>query len=197
MSTPANHLSRVCAPIAGVLAALLLCATAGSASAALVEPPASEAAIAREIVTLARAELAKGVREMPMGSNNSPDITRYRSALTRRRGGPWCAAFTSYLAAEAGAPLGLGGAGIDNVIVTYKWARAAHRLTSTPRPGALILYRGLGHIGVVESVRGSALTTIEGNYSNRVLRRHVRRSEAQAFVRVYPEPILLGEMVPR
>jgi hypothetical protein len=145
------------------------------------------------MVTLARAELARGVREQPLGSNTSPDIARYRSALTPRpRGGPWCAYFTSYLAEQAGAPLGPDGDGIPNVTGIYRWALHTHRLTSAARPGELILYRGLGHVGVVETVDGPAIGAIDGNWSNRVRRHSVRRAEALAFVRVHPDFYLQG-----
>jgi hypothetical protein len=188
--------TRVCA--AAAAGCVLALASADSASATATarahHPTIDKAGIAETIVDLARIELARDVREAPMGSNNSPDIARYRSALTPRpRGGPWCAYFTSYLAATAGSPLGVDGAGIASVGGTYLWARHTGRLTAVARPGELILYRGLGHIGVVESVVGAHLTTIDGNYSNRVIRRQVLRSDAQGFVRVYPDGFAEGE----
>ena len=46
--------------------------------------PAPHVDIPRHIVRIARAEFAKGVREVPMGSNNSAEIARYRSARGRQ-----------------------------------------------------------------------------------------------------------------
>ena len=67
------------------------------------------------MVSLAQAELAKGVSE-GNGDNESPDIARYRTATKgAAAGAPWCAYFVSYIAKQAGAPIGSGGSGIGYV----------------------------------------------------------------------------------
>jgi hypothetical protein len=136
-----------------------------------------------EIVRIAKAEFHKGVREMPLGSNDGPAIARYRSALSPRpRGGAWCAYFASWVTRRAGAPLGARGHGIAGVAGITGWALRTGRWRRLPRPGDVAVYPG--HAGIVVSVRGSRMTTVEGNWSNRVSRLHRSRYEAIGFARV-------------
>ena len=59
----------------------------------------AQAAVAHRMIKLAQAELSRGVHEVPDGSNNSADISRYRTATVgAARGAPWCAYFASYVA---------------------------------------------------------------------------------------------------
>ncbi len=139
-------------------------------------------------VAYARAELALGVREIPDGSNDSPDIARYRRAVIGSDVGPWCAYFASWVARQAGFPIGQGGQGMGYVPDIPGWARAAGRWIPASRhdlvaAGDLIVFSG--HVGVVEAVRGAAgFTTIEGNYSNRLSRVQRGLGEPVGFVRM-------------
>ncbi|HEX8856228.1 MAG TPA: hypothetical protein VF752_11575 [Thermoleophilaceae bacterium] len=75
-------------------AALLVLAVPASPAAANKRASASAAA---RIVSLARKELERGVREIPDGSNKAPAIWRYDEATTPHwYGAPWCAYFVSY-----------------------------------------------------------------------------------------------------
>jgi len=127
---------------------------------------------ARRIVALAQHELALGVREVPDGSNESPDIARYRTATVGASGGqPWCAYFASYIAARAGVPIGDQGQGMGYVPDIIAWAQRTGRYLSgttiAPAPGDLIMWPG--HIGIVIANNGDGtVTTVEGNSSNRV-----------------------------
>ena len=148
---------------------------------------AGGATVADRMVNLARAELNKGVRETPDGSNNSPDIARYRTATVGAASGePWCAYFVSYIAKMAGAPIGSHGQGMGYVPNIISWAKSTNRFvpsSGSPRPGDLILFSQ--HVGIVESVnQDGSLTTIEGNSSNSVARRHHSKSEAVGFARL-------------
>jgi hypothetical protein len=157
-------------------AALLGLAIAPAAAAATPTIPAS-------IVHLAQAELTKGVRESPMGSDNSPDIARYRTALARKPPvAAWCGYFASYIAKRAGVPLGSRGEGLGYVPDIGTWARRTGRWVTRPRAGDLAVYAA--HVGIVESVGGSMTAIISGNWSNRVSRDVRRRSDAQGFVRL-------------
>jgi hypothetical protein len=51
-----------------------------------------------------------------------------------------------------------------------------------PRPGDLAVYNG--HVGIVTSVADSRMTTIEGNWSDRVSRLRRSRGEALGFARI-------------
>jgi hypothetical protein len=131
----------------------------------------------------ARSQL--GVTEQPPGSNDGPDIAKYRSAVAGSyAGAPWCAYFVSWAAAQAGAPIGDGGTGLGSVEAVTAWAQRTGRYTTQPAPGELILFGGR-HIGIVESVNADGtLTTIEGNTSDGVHRRTHAVSEATGFVRL-------------
>jgi hypothetical protein len=120
------------------------------------------------------AEAEVGQTEQPPGSNDSPRIAEYRTAVAGAGVGPWCAQFVSWCAKQAGTPLGEAGQGFQSVEAVSAWAQRTGRLQpagSTPQPGDLIVWGG-EHIGLVESVDpDGAIHTIEGNSSNAVSKR--------------------------
>lgn len=137
----------------------------------------------RAIVRVARAEFARDVREVPRGSNDSTRIALYRGALVpRARAAAWCAFFVSWVTRTAGAPVGRNGTGIASASGIQAWAQRTGRWRHSPRPGDVAVYSG--HAGIVESVSGSRMTTIEGNWSDRVSRLSRRRGEAFGFARI-------------
>jgi CHAP domain len=125
---------------------------------------------------LAAAQAEVGVAEQPPGSNDGSRIAEYRTATAGSGVGPWCAYFTSWAAAQAGAPLGEVGQGFGAVEAVYAWAQRTGRAMPAgpgvvPSPGDLIVWGGR-HIGIVESVDpDGSIHTIEGNSSNAVSRR--------------------------
>jgi hypothetical protein len=125
-----------------------------------------------QMVALAQAEI--GQTEQPPGSNDSPRIAEYRTATAGSGIGPWCNYFVSYVAKQAGAPLGEQGQGFGAVAATWDWAQRTGKAvpaTERPNPGDLIVWDGT-HIGMVESVLPDGrIQTIEGNSSNMVTRR--------------------------
>lgn len=149
---------------------------------------AASGPVAQRMVQLARAEYQKGVSE-GNGDNDSPDIARYRTATKGAvSGAPWCAYFVSYIAKQAGVPIGPGGAGMGYVPAITEWAKQTGKFIAPSgqvRPGDVILFGGSGHIGIVEKVNGDGtLTTIEGNHSDRVDRVTRQKSEAVGFMRL-------------
>jgi hypothetical protein len=86
-------------------------AAAGAGAAGVLAPAALPVGgtVGARIVALAQAEV--GQAEMPPGSNDSPRIATYRTATAGSGVGPWCAYFTSWLARQAGAPVGDRGEG--------------------------------------------------------------------------------------
>src|SRR5436190_2529896 len=174
---PARALAASLVAVALLLAA---CAVAFAGS----QRQRASAAVAHRIVHLSQAELAKGVREVPDGSNNSRAIARYRTATVgAMRGAPWCAYFTSYIAKRAGVPLGWHGEGMGYVPYIRDWAHKTGRWRGTPKPGYLITFPQ--HVGVVEHVYSNhTLTSIEGNAGNAVRREYHRWSEATGYVRL-------------
>src|SRR5919107_1807565 len=102
---------------------------AGPTAPATTAPAAS-------MVAMAQAEV--GQAEQPPGSNNSPRIAQYRSATAGAPGpGPWCAYFTSWLARQAGVPVGDHGQGFGSVDALYAWAQKSPKAPpqgATPPP---------------------------------------------------------------
>jgi hypothetical protein len=158
---------------------------AASAVAPAATPTGSSAAA--RMVAMAQGEV--GQAEQPPGSNNSPRIAQYRSATAGAPGpGPWCAYFVSWLARNAGVPVGDHGQGFGSVDALYAWAQKSGRAVpassgQNPKPGDLIVWDE--HIGMVESVRpDGSIQTIEGNSSDRVSRRVHPKGDAIGYVRM-------------
>jgi hypothetical protein len=147
--------------------------------------PGAGGSVAQKMLATAAGEV--GVRESPPGSNNSPRIAEYRSATAGAPGpGPWCAYFVSWVARQAGAPVGPNGQGFGSVDALYSWAQQTGRALprgAQPQPGDLIVWNE--HIGMVESVDATgAVHTIEGNSSDQVIRRTHAAGTALGYVRV-------------
>jgi hypothetical protein len=118
------------------------------------------------IVRVARSQI--GTTESPLGSNCS----KY---------GPceeWCALFVAWVWQHAGIEMAGGTSPYAYSGSFYGWVKEhGGRVlppSATPSPGDAVLY-GWGptaseHVGIVESVLGGEITTIEGNYADRVAR---------------------------
>jgi len=122
-----------------------------------------------------------GVREEPLGSNRGPRVDQYLRGvgLDPTRGSfPWCAAFVYFCFNQASITLGTKNPAMRTAGVVDHWNQAGkrgfHRLSadecqtepSLVQPGMIFIITtrsGQGHTGLIEEVRGMALTTIEGN----------------------------------
>lgn len=100
-----------------------------------------------------------GVEEDPHGSNRVKYSSWYGLI------GPWCAMFTSWGLQRAGFPRGP----LTHFAYTPAGEaayRAAGRWSTSPHVGALVFFNFIGrtsHVGIVEAVNASTITTIEGN----------------------------------
>jgi hypothetical protein len=157
----------------------------GAMAAPAVTPAAGGGAGA--MVQIAAAEV--GQAEQPPGSNESARIATYRTATQGAQGGqPWCAYFASWVAKQAGVPLGAQGQGFGYVGDIWNWAQQTGRAVPNgpgvvPTPGELIIF-GDHHVGIVEKVLGNgSIQTIEGNYSDQVSRVVRGAGEASGYVR--------------
>ncbi|HXC46567.1 MAG TPA: CHAP domain-containing protein [Solirubrobacteraceae bacterium] len=138
------------------------------------------------IVAIAESQL--GQTEQPPGSNESPAIAQYRTAAEGASpGAPWCAYFASWVARQAGEPLGAQGQGMGDVSDIWSWAQSAGRAIPNgagvlPKPGDLIVFGG-EHVGIVRGILPNGqIATIEGNYENKVAANVRSPAEATGYV---------------
>jgi len=138
------------------------------------------------IVAIAESQL--GQTEQPPGSNESPAIAEYRSATAGAiPGAPWCAYFASWVARQAGEPIGAQGQGAGAVSEVWSWAQSTGRAIPNgpgvvPQPGDLIVF-GDEHVGIVRDVLPDGqIQTIEGNYENKVAANVRSPTEATGYV---------------
>jgi CHAP domain len=139
-----------------------------------------------QIVAVAESQL--GQAEQPPGSNEGAAIAQYRTATAGAAPGePWCAYFASWVAREAGEPIGAGGQGAGSVSGVWSWAQSAGRAVVNgpgvvPKPGDLIVFGG-EHVGIVRGVLSNGqIATIEGNYENKVAANVRSPTEATGYV---------------
>jgi len=138
------------------------------------------------IVAIAESQL--GQSEQPPGSNESPAIAQYRSATAGAvPGEPWCAYFASWVARQAGEPIGEQGQGAGAVSEVWSWAQSTGRAVANgpgvvPKPGDLIVF-GAEHVGIVRDVLPNGqIQTIEGNYEDKVAANVRSPTEATGYV---------------
>lgn len=120
-----------------------------------------------------------GVREVPDGSNKSPQINKW-SSYWSMSGVPWCGTFASGVLREAGVT------DVSHPSTYMICKRAAEKGWKTkPMVGSLIVWCGK-HVGIlVEELSPGVWRTIEGNTSNQVAYR--TRSIKGATIVTSPE----------
>jgi hypothetical protein len=125
------------------------------------DTPALQAAIVRRAMT------DLGITEMPLGSNRSPRIDSYVTAVGSPLGSYWCAAATSAWFRDSGAMIPVTAAGSCQSWLL--WAKQNGSFRTTGAPGFAVLYDygqngRANHIGVVVRV-SPLILTVEGNTS--------------------------------
>jgi hypothetical protein len=139
--------------------------------------PAS--ALGAGAIATARDEI--GVREVPSGSNRGPRVDEYLRGvgLDPTAGSfAWCAAFVYFCFGKAAAAANRRNPLVRTAGVLAQWNQAerhgGRRIRSTEavarpelvKPGHIFILdygRGVGHTGLIASIRGGKLVTIEGN----------------------------------
>ena len=120
-----------------------------------------------------------GQSEQPKGSNKGEMVNQYLKAVNLNPGYPWCQAFVFWCYEQAAKKLGAANpvfktAGAlacwNGTAVNFKVLPAdAMRHPGTIKPGAQFILdygHGKGHTGIIESIEGNILRTIEGNSDN-------------------------------
>jgi hypothetical protein len=130
------------------------------------------------VLEVAAGEEAKGVREQPRNSNRGPEVDQYLKRAGVPTGLAWCCAFVYWCFDEAARALGRPNPMARTAGCLDHWNRALrqgavrlgrHDAVADPsrvKPGMVFIMDfggGAGHTGLVESVQGGFVTTIEGN----------------------------------
>lgn len=141
---------------------------------------------------IAWCERQVGTKEQPPGSNNVVYNTIYYGGPVSGSAYPWCCAFLWCAFSETGlSALFCGGQKTAYCPFVVDYAKRHDQwITRGYRPGDIVFFDwnkdGLAdHIGIVVSVLGSALTTIEGNVNEAVCR--LDRSELGVMGGYRPE----------
>lgn len=142
--------------------------------------------------SLAALEVAKtqiGKEEIPRGSNWGPVVQDYLKTAGINFPASWCMAFVYWCFVKTGKPLTI--AKTAGVLDQYR--KSKKYVVTTPAPGDVFIMDfggGLGHTGMVESVEGASVHTIEGNTNDtgsregyEVCRRIRPISKIKAFLR--------------
>lgn len=115
---------------------------------------------ARDILTIAAREI--GTKESPANSNRTKYGKEYGMDAN-----PWCAMFLWWVFAQADASkLYFGGNKTAYTPTLADWYRKNGAWYSTPKVGDLVFFHNgtrICHVGLVESIQGGNITTIEGN----------------------------------
>ena len=119
---------------------------------------------------LAIAEWQVGVLESPAGSNKVKYNTAFYGREVSGRAYPWCMAFIWWVFREAGFNL-YKTAGCSAFVRRYKTFSPGQVVTGGYQPGDIVFFDFSGsrkkteHVGLVVSVSGGTVITIEGNTS--------------------------------
>ncbi|NWJ49446.1 MAG: CHAP domain-containing protein [Bacteroidetes bacterium] len=126
-----------------------------------------------QVIIIAHQQL--GVKEEPEGSNSGPMVNEYLKSVNLPPGNAWCAAFVYWCFEQASARLNRLNPLVKTGSCLYHWRRTKGiRITSAEalrnplliEPGCIFIInygKGKGHTGIVVSVTGDTIQTIEGN----------------------------------
>lgn len=131
-----------------------------------------------QVLQVAAAEAAKQVREVPKNSNRGPEVDAYLQRAGVPPGLAWCCAFVYWCFDEAATAAGRANPMFKTAGCLAHWnqaeTRGARRISAASavanpgrvQPGMVFVMDfggGLGHTGLVESVDGGHIVTVEGN----------------------------------
>lgn len=112
-----------------------------------------------------------GKQEIPLGSNWGENVQKYLKSVGIDFPASWCMAFVYWCYSEAGKQLNIPSIQLfrsGGVLNVWNHTPINQKVTA-PIPGDIFIEdhgHGLGHTGIVESVDGQFINTIEGNTNN-------------------------------
>jgi CHAP domain len=174
----ARHVDSLGRPLKqdGEIGSLTWEALFGSQSVPASDKPGSP--LLEQVLTQAKGEEARQVREVPRNSNRGPQVDAYLKRVGVSPGLSWCCAFVYWCFDEAAKALALTNPMVRTAGCLDHWNRSpaqgagrimaaqAVRNPGLVRSGMVFIMDhggGLGHTGLVEKVEGGLITTIEGN----------------------------------
>ena len=135
-----------------------------------------------DILSIAQSKV--GVSEAT-GNNDGAEVEEFQKATGNKKGDQWCASFVAWVYKKAGLHT-IGNAYSPSWFTTetviYK---PSANLNSKPEAGDVFgvwvtSKKRVGHVGIIAAWNDEFVTTIEGNYSNKVVRQ--RRITRQIYV---------------
>lgn len=112
----------------------------------------------------------EGVRETN-GSNSGPEVDQYLASVHASPGDPWCSAFASWCIINAAEALGIKPEMKFSASTYGLWTKNPNLQMSEPTDNCIFLINHglskqgnrIGHVGLVVSVDGNQIVSIEGN----------------------------------
>lgn len=145
-------------------------------------------------LTLQYAISQLGVVEVPLGSNKGKDVEKYLKSVGLGGGYPWCMAFVYWCVNEAAKEQGKKNPLAKTGGVLYQLQQRKSLSNTTPSIGSIFIMdygNGKGHTGIVESIDGAYINTIEGNTNGsgsrvggNVMRQRRAISKIRAFIHI-------------
>lgn len=136
-----------------------------------------------DIVAIAQTQVGYREGSLDGTTSGSNNYTKYNVDLYKIDGSycyAWCQSFIAWCAKQAGVSSSVikRTAGTIDAMDFFKSQQVWQGNSYTPQSGDIIYFRSSSsnsgyHVGIVESVSGSTIYTIEGNYSNKVARHSV------------------------
>ena len=136
-----------------------------------------------DIVAIAQTQVGYHEGSLDGTTSGSNNYTKYNVDLYKIDGSycyAWCQSFIAWCAKQAGVSSSVikRTAGTIDAMDFFKSQQVWQGNSYTPQSGDIIYFRSSSsnsgyHVGIVESVSGSTIHTIEGNYSNKVARHSV------------------------
>ena len=136
----------------------------------------AEGKLMKKVLEIAKSQI--GVMEKPLGSNAGKEVEMYLASTGLDKGYAWCMAFVYWVFNEAAKELKIPNPLVKTAGCLNQWnntkckkIKKADAIANPAliTPGAIFIMdfgQGLGHTGIVVSVNGGFITTIEGNTNN-------------------------------
>lgn len=122
--------------------------------------------LSSKLIQVAKGEIGK--QEIPKGSNWGPEVKKYLNSVGINEPASWCMAFVYWCTATAAQALSVNNPLYKTGGVMNQWynAHPNNKILEHPQAGDIFIMEfahGLGHTGIVETIEGPYINTIEGN----------------------------------